>query len=42
MKNLKFPIFPTYVPVTLTKPKLQIHPVNPRNVDTLKLITKFL
>ena len=29
IKNLKFPLFPTYVPVTLVKSKLQIHPANP-------------
>ena len=28
MKNLKFVLFPTYVPVTLIMFKLQIHPTN--------------
>ena len=42
MKNLKFLLFPTDVPVTLLKSKLQIHPVNPTNPDILKFITKFL
>ena len=39
MKNLRFLLFPTYVPVTLIKCKLQIHPVNPTNPDISKLIT---
>ena len=34
--------FPTYVPVTLIKSKLQIHPSNPTNLDILKFCTKFL
>ena len=42
MKNLNFLLFPTYVPVTLIKSKLQIHPVNPTNPDILKFITKLL
>ena len=43
MKNLFFFLFfPTYVPVTLIKSKLQIHPANPTNPDILKFITKFL
>ena len=33
MKNFKFLHFLTYVPVTLVKPKLQIHPANPTNPD---------
>ena len=37
MKNLKFALFPTYVPVTLRKSKLQIHPVNPTNPDIFKI-----
>ena len=40
-KNLNFLLFPNYVPVTLIKSKLQIHPANPRNSDILKFITKF-
>ena len=42
MKNIKFILFPTYVPATLIKSQLQIHPVNPTNPDILKFITKFL
>ena len=42
IKNLKFVLFPTYVPVTLLKSKLQIRPANPINPDILIFITKFL
>ena len=42
IKNLKFLLFPTPVPVTLIKSKLQIHPANPANPKILKFITKFL
>ena len=42
MKNVKFLLFPTYIPVTLIMPKLQIHPANPTNPDILKFTTKFL
>ena len=42
MKKLKFLFFPTYVPVTLIKSKLQIHPLNPANPDILKVMTKYL
>ena len=42
MKNFKFLLFPTYVPVTLIKSKLQIHHVNPKNLDILEFITKLL
>ena len=42
MKNVKFLLFPTYIPVTLIMPKLQIHAVNPTNPDILKFTTKFL
>ena len=41
MKNLKLILFPTYVPVTLIKSKLQIRPTNPANPDILKFVTKF-
>ena len=30
MKNLRFFLFPIYVPATFIKPKLQIHPTNPK------------
>ena len=42
MKNVKLIFFPTYVPVTLVKSKLQIHLTNTTNPDILKYITKFL
>ena len=42
MKNLKFPLFPTYARVALIMSKLQIHPVNPTDPHILKLIAKFL
>ena len=42
MKNLKFLLFPIYVPATLLKPKLQVHPANLTNPDILKFTTKFL
>ena len=41
MKNLKFLLFSTYVPVTLIKSKLQIHAGNPTNPDILNFFTKF-
>ena len=41
-KNLKFLLFPTYVPVTLIRSKLQIHPANPTHSYILKFITEFL
>ena len=34
MKNLKFLLFSTYVPVTSIKSKLQIHSVNPKSQST--------
>ena len=40
--NLKFLLFPIYVSVTLIKSKSEIHPMNFRNPDILKFITKFL
>ena len=42
MKNLKFVLFPTYVPATLVKSKLKIYPVNSTNTDILKFFTTFL
>ena len=42
MKNLKFLLFPTYVPMTLIKSKIESHPANPTNPGILKFITKFL
>ena len=42
MKNLTFLLFPTYVPATIMKSKLQIHPVSPTNPDILKFIAEFL
>ena len=39
MKNLDFLHFSTYVPVTLVKSELQIHPENPTNPDILKFFT---
>ena len=42
INNLKFLLFPTSVPVTLIKSKLQIHPANLANPEILKFITKFL
>ena len=41
MKNLKFRLFSTYVPVTLIKSKLKIHAANFTDPDILKFITKF-
>ena len=40
MKNLKFALISTDVPVTL-KSKLQSHPANYTNPDILKFIAKF-
>ena len=41
-EEIKISFFPTYVPATLIKSKLQIHPLNPANPDILKVITKYL
>ena len=38
IKNLKFHLFPTLVPITLKKSKLQIHSVNPTYPDILKFM----
>ena len=38
MKNLKFLLFPIYIPVTLIKSKLQFDPMNPTNSDILKFL----
>ena len=40
--NPKFAFFPIYVPVALTKSKLQIHPASLTNPDISKFIAKFL
>ena len=42
MKNLKLLLFLTYVPVTLEKFKLQIHPVNPTNPESAYKNSKFV
>ena len=42
MKNLNLLLFLTYVPVTLVKSKLQIHPVNPTNPESAYKNSKFV